>query len=105
VKVDEAREEDEHSATMAEMENQITAFTKPDRAEAVADARRSEDEEDGDAPFSVTQPCTPEKQFFCSILGPLARAQTGIPEPSQPMQRDVASQRIQLVSGRRERAA
>jgi len=97
LKVEETAEEDGHAAKIAQIEEQAAAYAKLDAAETEADERRTPTEEDGDAEPRASYPCGMESQFFCSLNGPLARARAGGPEPRERIQRDVASQRIELV--------
>ena len=104
LKVDEAEEPDVDLAKVAEIEEQAEAYAKMDEAEAEVDEHRTpseEDEWDGDR---SSYPCSLLSQFFCMLNGPLGRGQGGVPEPLELMQRDAASQRIELIPRPRPKA-
>jgi len=103
LKVDEAHEETVDLAKVAEIEEQAAAYAKMDVAEAEADLHRTPTEEDDEGPMRSSYPCGLTSQFFCLINGPLGRRQAGVPEPTELMRRDAASQRIELVSGLRRK--
>jgi len=105
LKVDEADEEKVDHAKVAQIEEQAAAYAEMDAAEAEADAHRTPTEEDGEEPLRASYPCGLTSQFFCLLNGPLGRTQAGVPEPTELMQRDAASQRVELVSRLRPKAA
>ncbi len=97
LRVDEAAEEGVDLAKVAQIEEQAAAYAEMDAAEAEADANRTPTEEDGEEPLRASYPCGLTSQFFCLINGPLGRTQAGVPEPTELLQRDAPSQRIELV--------
>ena len=101
LKVDEAAEEGVDLAKVAEIEEQAAVYGKMDEAEAEADLHRTPTEEDGEGPMRASYPCGLMSQFFCLINGPLGRTQAGVPEPTELMRRDAASQRIELIPRQR----
>jgi len=101
LKVDEAAEEGVDLAKVAEIEEQAAVYGKMDEAEAEADAHRTPTEEDGEGPMRASYPCGLMSQFFCLINGPLGRTQAGVPEPTELMRRDAASQRIEFIPRQR----
>jgi hypothetical protein len=105
LKVDEAAEEGVDLAKVAQIEEQAAAYAKMDDAEDEADLHRTPTEEDGEGPMRASYPCGLTSQFFCLINGPLGRTQAGVPEPTELLQRDAASQRIELVSRLRRKGA
>lgn len=98
LRVDEAAEDPVDHAKVAQIEEQAAAYAKMDEAEDEADLHRTPTEEDGEEQFRASYPCGFTSQFFCLLNGPLGRTQAGVPEPTELLQRDAASQRIELVS-------
>jgi len=97
LKVDETAEEGVDMAKVAEIEEQAAVYAKMDEAEAEAELHRTPTEEDDEEAMRASYPCGLMSQFFCLLNGPLGRGQVGVPEPTELMKRDAASQRIKLV--------
>jgi hypothetical protein len=98
LKAEEADEDEDQNVQIAQIEEQAAAYAKLDAAEAQADAERTgnEDQEAGSGRGPVAYPCGHVDQFFCSLNGPLARANAGT-EQVKRIEREAASQRLELV--------
>ncbi len=98
LKAEEADEEGEQNAEIAQIEEQAAAYAKLDAAEAEADAKRTGTEDEGDDPdVRGSYPCGLVSQFFCSLNGPLARRHAAGAEPARRVEREAASQRVEMV--------
>jgi hypothetical protein len=95
LKAEEADEDEDQNVQIAQIEEQAAAYAKLDAAEAQADAERTGNEDSGRGP--VAYPCGHVDQFFCSLNGPLARANAGGTEQVKRIEREAASQRLELV--------
>jgi hypothetical protein len=99
LKAEETDEDEEPYVQIAQIEEQAAAYAKLDAAEAKADAERTgdEDQEADSGPARVAYPCGHVDQFFCSLNGPLARANAGGTEQVKRIEREAASQRLELA--------
>ena len=110
---DEIQEEDasEHTAELARIEELAEAYARVDNAEKEAGERllakkeAGEDVQATEAEWSrlaqEKRPgdlCSHVNKFFCRIMGPLSQAKQSRPEPQQMREREVVSQRLELLS-------
>ncbi|MGB8886739.1 MAG: hypothetical protein WCC87_08440 [Candidatus Korobacteraceae bacterium] len=98
LKVNETEQNVEQVAKITQIEEQAAAYAKLDAAEAEADAKRTETEnEEDDGQTRGSYPCGLVSQFFCSLDGPLSRRQSGAAEPVRRIEREAASQWLEIA--------
>lgn len=98
LRADEEEEGTESSGPIAQLEQQAAEYAKLDAAEAEVDAALAGTEDE--VPNDETRgsyPCGRVSQFFCYLNGPLGRAQTGGVAEVKRIEREAASQRLELA--------
>lgn len=102
----EQAELEEHTAKVAQIEEMAEAYAKLDAAEEEACERRAkEGDEDDVAADGPPFHCNHVDRFFCTIMGPLSQALQGGAEPVHRREREAASQRLEMLAPKEERAA
>jgi len=103
VPVEEEEESKERAAKIAEIEEMANAYAKLDAAEAEADARRPPrtaregcEKSEEDVKRS-SYPCGGLSQFFCMLNGPLSSKNGAVSEKIRCVEREAASQRLEVA--------
>jgi len=98
LRADEAEEpeSDEETGNGAQIQDIAEACAKLEAAknEAEGSSSRFQEKEDGSQVFH----CDPVNGFFCSFMGPLSRACAPGAEPAPRLEREAASQKLEMLS-------
>ena len=106
LKAPEDEPEGDHAATIDRIEEMAAGYAKMDADETEADAHRTPTPGDADCDNvqRASYPCGQLSQFFCRLDGPLSQSRAAA-APIQRIEREAASQRIELSPGARPGAA